>query len=70
MAPTNRGWSACGLTKKITFGCFATRDKIDNYWNVKAIFYFFVRSGKFIYSVVNHNNLLNEHHIKIQTFEL
>ena len=52
--------------------CFARSDKI-NCWNVKAtggIFYFLVRTGKFIYSVVNHNNLLNQHHLKNKTLKL
>ena len=59
------------LPNKIPFGCFATSDNI-NYWNVKAtgvIFYFLVRTGKFIYSVVNHNNLLNQHHLKNKTLK-
>ena len=61
-----------GLPNKIAIGCFARSDKI-NYWSVKAtgaIFYFLVRTGKFIYSVVNHNNLLNQHHLKNKYLKL
>ena len=60
------------LPNKIAFGCFARNDKIS-YWNVKAaggIFYFLVRTGKSIHSVVNHNNLLNQHHLEIKTLKL
>ena len=62
------------LPNKIAFACFAMSDKI-NYWNIKTsggIFYFWVRTGKFIYIVVNHKHqpAQSTDHLNIKTLRL